>query len=82
MMTTYEKPLFPQISIQLWAWVFVVTGCTMVCLAHKMGIPTDIGSGIIGTGLGAFTGVLKQLQNVDHANTVNQITSPEKKETL
>jgi hypothetical protein len=44
---------------QSWSWIYVLTGCTMVMLAHHAGIPTDIGSGIIGAGLQAFTSITK-----------------------
>ena len=43
------------LSIQAWSWIYVLTGCVMVLAAHWLGVPTDIGAGIIGAGIGAFT---------------------------
>lgn len=42
-------------SDQTWSWVFVITGITMVLVSHHVGVPTDIGAGIIGAGIQAFT---------------------------
>ena len=48
-MTTY-KP-----SDQAWSWFFVFTGVLTILVCKHFGIPTDIGAGIIGAGLQAFT---------------------------
>jgi len=55
------------LSIQAWSWIYVLTGCAMVLAAHWLGVPTDIGAGIIGAGIGAFTQITR-LTNVDHSN--------------
>lgn len=59
-------------SIQTWAFIYVVLGCVMVLVTHHFGLPTDLGSSIIGAGIGAFTVFAKQQQNtnVDHADKV------------
>jgi hypothetical protein len=67
-----ERLQFPQFTIQLWSWIFVATGVLTVIAAHQFGFPTDIGSSIIGAGIGAFTALTKQMQNIDHADVVNQ----------
>jgi hypothetical protein len=42
-------------SDQLWAWIFVATGCVMAIVCHHVGIAADIGAGIIGAGINALT---------------------------
>lgn len=59
------------LSIQAWSWIYVLTGCTMVLAAHWLGVPTDIGAGIIGAGIGAFTQITRLNNTVDHVNTMN-----------
>ena len=46
-------------SDQTWAWIFVLTGMCMVLVSRHFGIPTDIGAGIIGAGIQAFTASAK-----------------------
>jgi len=58
-MTTY-KP-----SNQAWALTFTLTGIFTVVLCHHIGVPTDIGAGIIGAGLAAYTQVSKQVPTGD-----------------
>lgn len=70
---------FPKLTDQAWSFLFVATGCVMAVTCYKHGWAAEIGSGIVGAGINAFTSTVKQQQNVDHANTVNQMTLPEKK---
>jgi len=58
--------------------VFVLTGCAMVLAAHHFGVPTDIGAGIIGAGINAFTQMTRQNNLVDHG-TLN--VNDQKKES-
>ena len=66
------------LSIQAWSWIYVLTGCAMVLAAHWLGVPTDIGAGIIGAGIGAFTQITR-LTNGDHSNTT--VNPDQKKES-
>lgn len=71
-----------KMSDQLWAYIFMVTGCAMAIICHKFQIAADIGSMIIGAGVNAFTKAeTKQTMNVDHIGTVTQTneSQPEKK---
>ena len=61
-----------KLTDQTWAFIFVVTGCVMAIVCHHFSIAADIGAGIIGAGINAFTSTTKQQFNVDHAGTVNQ----------
>lgn len=72
-----------KMSDQGWAYIFVVTGCSMVIVCHHFSISADIGAGLIGAGINAFTSTEKQL-NVARANTVNQVNEvpTEKKEAI
>lgn len=75
---TYIKPT--ELSIQAWSWIYVLTGCAMVLAAKWLGVPTDIGAGIIGAGIGAFTQITRQSNQVDHVNTMNVTADPQKKD--
>jgi hypothetical protein len=68
------------LSIQAWSWVYVITGCAMVLAAHWLGVPTDIGAGIIGAGIGAFTQITHLNSKVEHATNVNVNSDPQKKD--
>jgi hypothetical protein len=46
-------------SDQTWAWIFVFTGICMVFISKHYGIATDIGAGIIGAGIQAYTASAK-----------------------
>lgn len=54
-----------KLTDQSWAWVFVLTGCFMVMASHHFNIATDIGAGIIGAGIQAFTSSTKSQTNVN-----------------
>jgi hypothetical protein len=68
------------LSIQAWSWIYVLTGCAMVLAAHWLGVPTDIGAGIIGAGIGAFTQITRLSNTVDHVGTMNVSSDPQKKD--
>lgn len=61
-------------SDQLWAWVFVMTGCVMAIVCHHFGIAADIGAGIIGAGINALTKAEthKQTMNVQRIDSITQ----------
>jgi hypothetical protein len=42
-------------SDQLWAWIMVVTGVLTTLVCHHVGIAAEIGAGICGAGINAFT---------------------------
>ena len=44
---------------QIWAYIYLVTGCVMVIIAHHLNIDNAIGAGIIGAGINAFTATQK-----------------------
>lgn len=68
------------LSIQAWSWIYVLTGCAMVLAAHWLGVPTDIGAGIIGAGIGAFTQITRMNNTVDHVTTMNVSPETQKKD--
>lgn len=51
-------------SDQTWAWIFVLTGMCMVLVSKHFGIATDIGAGVIGAGIQAYTASAKAQTNV------------------
>lgn len=65
---------FPRLTDQAWSFIFVATGCLMATACYKHGWAAEIGSGIVGAGINAFTSTVKQQQHVDNATTVNQIS--------
>lgn len=62
---------------QFWAYLFVTTGLLAAIFCYKHGWAAEIGSGIVGAGINAFTSTVKQQQHVDKADTVNQISPKE-----
>ena len=66
------------ISDQAWAFIFMLSGCIMTIVCHRMGISGEIGSGIVGGGLGALTKAESNSRKTDVTTgnspvTINQI---------
>jgi hypothetical protein len=62
------------INDQMWSWIFVLTGVTTVIVLNHFRLSTDIGAGIIGAGLQAYTAGAKSQTNVNSVvdNAVKQ----------
>jgi hypothetical protein len=43
------------ITDQMWSYIVLITGCVMIVLCRHMGITEDVGAGIVGAGIQAFT---------------------------
>ncbi len=54
-----DMPTTKFMTDQIWAYIYLVTGCVMVIIAHHLNIDNAIGAGIIGAGINAFTATQK-----------------------
>jgi len=52
--TVMPRPL-PWMTDQVWSYIVLVTGCIMIIVARHFGVTEDVGAGIVGAGIQAFT---------------------------
>lgn len=52
--TTWSAPP-PWMTDQVWSYIVLVTGCVMIVICRHLGVTEDVGAGIVGAGIQAFT---------------------------
>jgi hypothetical protein len=57
-----HRPSSFAMSDQLWAFLYLIVGCSMVIATKHLGITSDVGMTIIGAGIQAFTAQQKGRQ--------------------
>ena len=45
----------PLITDQMWSFLYLLTGCTMIIISRHFNVSDDVGAGIVGAGIQAFT---------------------------
>jgi hypothetical protein len=67
-MTLYKPSA---LSDQMWSWIFVLTGATMVIIFKHLGIDSGIAAGVIGGGLQSYSASFKTQQNNVNSSVKN-----------
>lgn len=48
-----------KLSDQAWSYIFLLTGCAMILICKHFSITEDVGAGIVGAGINAYTATQK-----------------------